>query len=66
MEVSNTKLRANWIFVETDFCPGLAADYKCSNCGSLTMTRYIRDHKYCHNCGAKMKKEIIRDRRKQD
>lgn len=63
LKTSQTKLKANWIFVEPEYCPGLAADYMCSNCKAITLTRYIEEYQYCHKCGAKMGKKVIPDRR---
>lgn len=43
---------AYWIFTDHDYCEGLAANYKCSHCKIEYMTHYIKDHKFCHNCGS--------------
>lgn len=51
---SKTKLKAHWTFDEVDYCRGLAANYVCSNCRHTIISRWIKDYKYCFNCGAKM------------
>lgn len=43
-------VRGRWIFDRGDLAT-------CSNCGSEILKRDVRNHKFCHYCGADMRKE---------